>query len=184
MSKELGKMMIKLRKNGIDKMKSLLDQVQSYLRECENDTHMDEYQIPLIPTTQTFIQYGKEVDGGLSPISGLIKYCHNAINVVKSGVEKNACNVPIVIHIGEKMAHVSLSLRYVVDIKTLSQDEIVQLENCEESARSWLDNKERESLLKDVENRVSMVKRNLADGGVLHVLKNRGDALGPLLNWA
>lgn len=176
--------MIKLRKNGIDKMKSLLDKVQAHLRDCENDTEMDEYQIPLIPTTQTFIQFGKEVDSGLSPVSGLIKYCHNAVSVVKSGVEKNACNVPIVIHIGEKMAHVSLSLREVVDIKQLSQDELTQLEECEASALSWLENKERKALLRDVESRVSIVKRNLADGGVMHVLKNRGEALGPLLNWA
>lgn len=176
--------MFKINKTGADKMKVLLDKVQAHLRDCDNNTEMDEYQIPLIPTTQTFILFGKEVDSGLSPVSGLMKYCHNAVNVVKSGVEKNVCNVPIVIHIGEKMAHVALSLREVVDIKKLSPDELAQLVACEASALSWLENKERKALLKDVESRVSIVKRTLADGGVLHVLKNRGEALGPLLNWA
>lgn len=164
-------------------MKALLDQVQSYLIEEEPYCALEDYQIPLIPTTQTFVQFGKEVDSGLSPLSGLLKYCNNAVNVVKSGVEKNVSNVPIVIHIGEKMAQTIMALRFVIDVNKLSEDEAKLLEESEKAAMSWLANKDRNSVLKDVETRVSIVKTNLSKGGVMHLLRNREDVLRPLMSW-
>jgi hypothetical protein len=172
-----------LNKKGTDKMKALLDQVQSYLIEEDPYCAMEDYQIPLIPTTQTFVQFGKEVDSGLSPLSGLLKYCNNAVNVVKSGVEKNVSNIPIVIHIGEKMGQIIMALRYVIDVNKLSEAELTLLEDSEKSAMSWLENKERQIVLKDVEARVSIVKTNLSEGGVMHVLRNREDVLRPLMSW-
>jgi hypothetical protein len=122
--------------------------------------------------------------GHVSPYGGLLHYCNNAINVVKSGVESNKINVPIVIHIGEKMAHVALAMREHGYIDNFSDAEIALLTETEILAREWLALKERTRVLHDVEQRVNIVKQNLADKGVLEMVKNQKQFLEPILSWA
>lgn len=165
-------------------MKSLLEEVQAHLREYNEDGVLEDYQIPLIPTTKTFIQFAAEVDNGLSSVLGLIKYCDNAVTVVKGGVDKNKINVPIVIHIGEKMAHTGLAIRDVINLDTLDDDEKRALSECEEKCAAWLNHPQRNSLLNDVDARVNIAKLRMADAGVLHTIRNQNTVLEPLLTWA
>lgn len=176
--------MLAFRKSGAEKIKSLLSTVQAYLLEHDEDAAMEEYQLPLIPSTQTFIKFGNEVDNGLSPLCGLIKYCSNAITVVKSGVDNNVTNVPIVIHIGEKMAHIALAIQFAMQDQNFTDKEQRALVECELLAQAWLDNRTRPHLMNDVNQRVSLVKGNLTENGVIHNIRNQNEVLGPLLTWA
>jgi len=176
--------MLGFNKSGVDKMKSILDEAQQYLIEHQSKDALEEYQRPLIPSTQTFVQFGRGVEQGDSPIMGLINYCDNAITVVSSSVEKNVIKPPIVIHIGEKMAHVATVLKHVVDASKLSSSEISALSKCEKKARAWLDNQDRVPLMTQVSQRVTEVKALMAEKGVLHCIKHQSDVLRPLLSWA
>lgn len=173
--------MLAFRKSGAEKIKSLLSTVQAYLLEHDEDAAREEYQLPLIPGTQTFIKFGSEVDNGLSPLCGLIKYCSNTITVVKSGVENNVTNAPIVIHIGEKMAHIALAIQFEMQDQNVTDKEQCALVERELLAQSWLDNKIRPELMNDVNQRVSQVKGSLSEKGVLHTIKNQNEVLDPLL---